>query len=720
MGIGAKVWAVAFLAIVLFGLQADGETADQVFYVSPFGSVGAAGTESDPFKTIKQARDAVREFSEQGYDVDLEVLFREGNYAMHDSVVFSSADSAAEGVRITYRAVRGEQVIFFGGASLPAAAFKPLRSDDSRADTIIDEHARKKIRYIPLKAHGIHDFGERSYHGFRVGRGKTPPMELFINGRAMTPARWPNEGLAPMDKEVSLEERIIEAGDDWTPSSPTGKGGTFTVDFDRLKYWGAAEDMWLDGLVANDWSWQSHSIASIDAENRTLTLRDPAPYKIKMTPCFYVENLLEEIDMPGEYFIDRKTGFLYLYPPQDMAADSFICVSTLAESMLVIDGASRLTFDGLIFDTGREGAIDVRSGEANRFANLEVRNFSGTAIRLDGRNNLVSRSFIHHIGGSGIILAGGDPKTLEAGHNAVEDTEIRRFAEYDKAYTPGAKLEGVGNRVSHCEIHDGPHGGITLKGNDHLIEYNNLHHLIQEFSDFGAIYMATGHDPSQRGHLVRRNYIHDLGGPGRKWCVGIYSDWFSQGSTFEENIFQRIGDDPSTFEFIAMVNSSGRYNRFFNNVMIDCPIPYDRGYNMSYGYIKEGKDKKLLADWRKRFENPELLSGIHGTRYPELHRFFDEAIWFPETCQFERNLIYNHAVPLHEEYIPEHFIMDRSRKGWSHHEDLANAHDNWVTDKNPGFVDLSAGNFNFREDAQVFDEIPGFKAIPFDKIGIRK
>ncbi len=478
--------------------------------------------------------------------------------------------------------------------------------------------------------------------------------------------------------------------------------------------------MWLDGLVANDWSWQSHSIASIDAENKTITLRDPAPYKIKMTPRFYVENLLEEIDMPGEYFIDRSTGFLYLFPPEDMAADSFICVSTLAESMLVVDGASRLTFDGLVFDTGREGAIDVRSGEANRFCNLEVRNFTGTAIRLAGRNNAVSRSAIHHIGGSGVILAGGDPETLEAGHNAVEDTEIRRFAQYDKAYTPGVKLEGVGNRVSHCEIHDGPHGGITIKGNDHLVEYTDLHHLIQGFSDFGAIYMATGHDPCQRGHLVRRNYIHDLGAPDRKWCVGIYSDWFSQGSTFEENIFHRIGDDPGTFEFIAMVNSSGRYNRFFNNVFIDCPIPYDRGYNMSYGYKKNGKDKKLLADWRKRLEDPEVLGGIHGTRYPELHCFFGEAIWFPDTCRFERNLVYNNAVPFNPEYLPEHFIMDRSRKGWSHHEDLANALDNWVTDKDPGFVDLSAGSFNFLKDARVFDESPGFKAIPFNEIGIRK
>ena len=115
-----------------------------------------------------------------------------------------------------------------------------------------------------------------------------------------------------------------------------------------------------------------------------------------------------------------------------------------------------------------------------------------------------------------------------------------------------------------------------------------------------------------------------------------------------------------------------------------------------------------------------MLSGIHGTRYPELHRFFDEEIWFPETCRFERNLVVNNAVPFNPEYLPEHFIMDRSSKGWGHHEDLANALDNWVTDTDPGFAELSAANFNFTADARVFDEIPGFKAIPFNEIGVRK
>jgi hypothetical protein len=713
-------------------------------YVSPEGSEGGAGTLDDPLGNLEQARDVVRAYlrREGSGSGSITVYFREGTYTVEEPVTFTEEDAATQGGRIVYRAYPGEDAVFSGGISLPASVFTPLRGDDPRAGSIIDEEARANVVHVDLKELGISEYGERSYHGFRVGTGLTPPMELFINGRAMIPARWPNEGYAPMDGSVPLEERIIEPGDDWSEQNPQGPGGTFRVDFDRLKQWENAEDMWLDGLVANDWSWQSHRIAAIDPEKQTISLANPAPYTIKATPRFFVENLLEEVDMPGEYFIDRATGYLYLYPPEDMGEGAAVSVSTLSEPMLVIDGAARLTFMGFIFDTGRGGALEVLSGEANRFREIEIRNFTGTAIKLYGRNNGVMYADIHDIGGAGLILGGGDRETLQKGHNFVEDTRIYRFANYDKAYIPGVKLEGVGNRVSHCEIYDGPHGGITIQGNDHLIEYNNLHHLIQDFSDFGAIYAAIGQNPLQRGTIIRRNFIHSLGKPGTKWCVGIYSDWFSQGFTIEENILYRIGEDADMFEFIGIVNSSGRYNKILNNIFIECRIPYDRGYNMSYGYKKSGKDKPLLEAWKKILgepsvvergvlelegveweENqgePSVVDGIYGTRYPELHRFFDEAIWFPTTCRFERNLIYNKQLPLHPEYLPEHFVMDRTSKGWSNHEDLANARDNLVTDVDPGFVNLAERNFKIREEARVFDEIPGFRSIPFEEIGVRE
>jgi hypothetical protein len=711
-----------FIGTISAASAIDLSEYSKVYYVSPGGSDTSPGTETRPFATISQALDRIRSYKDKNKESagNICVFFRGGHYKIAKSVVFSEIDSAPAGARIFYRAYPGEKVVFSGGRSLKRSWFEPLSDKDPRKKTIIDKNAVDYIRYIPLKKHDILNYGKRSYHGFVVGSGTTPPMELFIDGQVMTLARWPNEGYAPMDEKIPLSERIIEPGDEINSADSPSKGGAFYVDFDRLKYWSKAEDVWLDGVVGREWSWQSHKVASIDAENKIIKLRDPAPYTISMTPRFFVENLLEEIDKPGEYFIDRETGYLYLYPPKNFEDDTSVSVSTLAENMLVIDGATNITFEGITLEIGRSSAIEVIKGNANRFVNLQIKQFTGPAVLLNGRNNGLKHCNIHHVGSSGVILDGGDSVNLIEAGNYVEDTSIFNFANYDKVYTPAVKMLGVGNRVSHCEIHDGPHGGITVGGNEQLIEYTIFHDLVKRFNDFGAIYAAIGGDPTQRGNVIRRNFFYDIGAEVGKWRIAIYSDWLSQGFTIEENVFYRIGSQPGMHEYMAVVNSSGRYNKILNNVFVDCAVPYERGYNMSYNFQENGRDKELEKTWQDLFRDKKVLNGIYGVRYPELHQFFTEDMWFPTTCRFERNLIYNKAVPFDKKYIIEHFIMDRSSKGWGKHEDLKNARDNWVTDQDPGFVDLDAVNLMFKPDARVFDEIPGFRNIPFNEIGIRK
>ena len=43
---------------------------------------------------------------------------------------------------------------------------------------------------------------------------------------------------------------------------------------------------------------------------------------------------------------------------------------------------------------------------------------------------------------------------------------------------------------------------------------------------------------------------------------------------------------------------------------------------------------------------------------------------------------------------------------------------NYRTDSDPGFVDYENRDFNLKPDSEVFDRIPGFEALPFDKMGL--
>ena len=44
--------------------------------------------------------------------------------------------------------------------------------------------------------------------------------------------------------------------------------------------------------------------------------------------------------------------------------------------------------------------------------------------------------------------------------------------------------------------------------------------------------------------------------------------------------------------------------------------------------------------------------------------------------------------------------------------------DNWITDEDPGFVNSEMMDFELNEGAKAFEAIPGFKDIPFEKIGV--
>ena len=38
----------------------------------------------------------------------------------------------------------------------------------------------------------------------------------------------------------------------------------------------------------------------------------------------------------------------------------------------------------------------------------------------------------------------------------------------------------------------------------------------------------------------------------------------------------------------------------------------------------------------------------------------------------------------------------------------------------PGFVDAAKRNFQFRDDSPVYEKLPGFKKIPFERIGLAR
>ncbi len=148
---------------------------------------------------------------------------------------------------------------------------------------------------------------------------------------------------------------------------------------------------------------------------------------------------------------------------------------------------------------------------------------------------------------------------MTSGGHYVENCHFARQGRWSKCYVPAIQLAGVGLRASHNLIHDHPHCAILLTGNDHLIDFNEIHHIALETGDVGAIY--TGRDWTYRGNRIRYNFIHETGGVGMG-SMGVYMDDCVSGSEVVGNVFYKV--------HWAMFIGGGRDHRVVNNVFVDC------------------------------------------------------------------------------------------------------------------------------------------------------
>lgn len=350
------------------------------FFVSMNGTNEGDGTLTRPFLNLNQAVVHARK-----YDGEKKIFIREGKYFLEDTINLTFEDN-----HTTICAYQNEKVILSGARILSDVQWKPYGPD-------------KRIQY--------------AFVGTNM-----KPEQLFINGQVQSLARFPNykEGVLPLGGVVAAEE-IKE----------------------RRKRWKHPETGYIRSLHAYGWGGNDYFIDGLDeSADCGLALRwvgDNNRGSGYMDKAMVVENIFEELDSPGEWFYDKKTGMLYVIPDEDVDIydpDSEIELA-VTEELIHIEGqefnkpAQNITLEGISFEktkrtlfSGRKyipllrgdwsvakaGAVFLKNAEHVTIRDCSFENVGGNAIFLYGYNkgHRIENNEICHLGASGIQVIGKD------------------------------------------------------------------------------------------------------------------------------------------------------------------------------------------------------------------------------------------------------------------------------------------------------------------------
>lgn len=582
-------------------------------FVAPDGNDSNPGTRQAPLATLEAARDLLRRRRQGGRlpPGGAAVVLRGGRYYRKATFRLEAQDSGTADAPVVYRAAEGECPILSGG--IPLGGFEPLR--DPAVLARLPAESRGKVLRLDLAGRGITGLGELRPRGF--GRGAFPIMELFFDGKPMPPARWPNEGFARVAK-------VIAAG---------GKPGTqavFEYEGDRPRRWTAARDAWLFGYWHYLWADGTLPVASIDPASRQITTAQPYTYGngIVAGAPFYAFNLLEEIDMPGEWYVDRAAGVLYFFPPAD-PAKARVELSMLSVPMVELNEVEHVRLQGLVLELGRADGVVIRGGQQCLLAGCEMRCLGGDAVRIEGgRHHGLFGCDLHTLGRGGARIHGGDRKTLTPSGHFMENCHVYDFSRVDRTYTPALWTDGVGTRVAHNRFHGSPCHAARLEGNDHLVEFNEVFDVVRESDDQGGMEMFG--NPTYRGVVFRYNWFHDIGSRYDWPCgqAGIRLDDAISGIVIYGNVFQRCSNQ----RFGAVQIHGGKDNLVENNVFLDCQ------YAVSFSGWGKARWQQFLASpqvIRQTTQEVDISKPPYSTRYPELARLADN----PDVNHLRHNLV---------------------------------------------------------------------------------
>src|ERR1700677_1459935 len=452
----------------------------QPYYVAPTGNDANPGTIGQPFASLQRAQAALRQKRDTVY-------LRGGTYYLSETLVFTAQDSGAKDAPVVFQPYQNEHPVLSGGVKLENLVWKPWTNGIFQAQVSADLRTE----------------------------------EIFVNGQRQILARYPNfdpsakyfDGFAA---DAISRNRVARWAD------PTG--GYFYAMHPSL--WG--DFTWRitgkdgPGGVTMEGGWQNNRGGAVHK-----TIR-------------FVENIFEELDAPGEWFLNTKTHTLYFYPPAGLDLAIATVEATRLRSLVEFRGSAEkpvrfITLRSLTFRQAARTVMDTKEP----LLRTDWAIYRGGAVLFEGAEDCaLEDSFLDQVGGNAIFVnnynrrvtvrgcqiakAGasgvcfvGDPQAARnplfnynqankledldrtpgpRGNNypadcLVDDCLIWLTGRVEKQ-TAGVEIDlSQDITIRHCSIYNMPRAGINIGdgcwGGD-VIEFCDIFDTVKETGDHGS------------------------------------------------------------------------------------------------------------------------------------------------------------------------------------------------------------------------------------------
>lgn len=533
-------------------------------YVDVNAATNGGGSLNDPFNSIEAARDYVRKINED-MSQNIVVNLMSGTYMVEETILLTDEDSGSNGYYVIYQPynygrANQAQVTLSGG--------KPV-TEWTLSEKSGVYKATLSVDYV---------------------------RNLYVNGTRAQRARY-NEYVTPIswwddtDNNLSTKDGfVIPGGIITNPEKATNL------------------EIYRTAAFRSNWAVKGKAIANGDTtilamEQPYFYMHELANYSVlewKIENNFRLENALEFLDEPGEWYHDKDTKTLYYMPRANETIEDCDVIAPDTEQILNISGSSmdnraeNIIVRGLTFSHGADKKTS-RVGRANLQSTLVYSvdagnssaapsGYAGSQLTAEGNINIlnaknvsVSDNTISHMGGVAIAMPVGienceikgnavydiSSSAITVGssrHEYVTDTAIvpknilitnNVIGKTGVEYGSDPAVQGYytnGLMVSHNEVYDAAYSGIcvgwgwtnaqknTQKNN--TIEYNRIYNYGKECQDGGGIY-TLGNQPDS---VVRGNYILSY----EQDIVGLYHDEGSSGFTSTGNVIDIPADSASS------------------------------------------------------------------------------------------------------------------------------------------------------------------------------